>query len=159
MPPPDKDAKLLYGEGTWYQTDDGTIFLYTRDEGQSLHLYVAVSEDDGLTWTAPTLSDFPDSMSRVYAGRLPDGRFYLAGNSYLKLLDRMHLMISISKDGYKFDKMYTLLDDPTAQRRKGLLKCHGYQYPCCLIDGDKMLIGYSINKEDIECGIINLADL
>ena len=31
---------------------------------------------------------------------------------------------------------------------------HAYQYPCCLVDGDKLLIGYSVNKEDIECGVV-----
>lgn len=159
MPPPEGGAKLLFGEGSWYQTDDGVTVLYTRDEGQSLRLYVSASEDDGLTWTAPTLSDFPDSMSRVYAGRLSDGRYYVAGNSYLQLLDRKHLMISISDDGYKFDKMYTIIDEPTSMRTKGLLKCAGFQYPCCLADGDKLLVAYSINKEDIECGIINISDL
>ena len=148
-----------YGEATWYQTDDGVIVMFWRDEAASLHLHVNCSEDGGETWSEPRLSDFPDSMSRVSAGRLPDGRFFLAGNSYAKLLDRMHLMISISDDGYKFSRMYTLLDDPTAQRTKGLLKCHGYQYPCVLVDGDRLLIGYSVNKEDIECGIVKVADL
>ena len=145
------------GETSWYQTDDGVIIMFWRDECGSGYLLVSTSRDGGRTWTAPTLSDVPDSQSRVRAGRLPDGRFFLIGNSYAKLLDRTHLMISISEDGYKFDKMYTLLDDPTAQRTKGLLKCHGYQYPCSLVDGDRLLIGYSVNKEDIECGIVELA--
>ena len=148
-----------YGEATWYQTDDGRIWMYWRDEAASLRLYLSLSEDDGETWTAPMITDFPDSMSRVYAGRLSDGRFYLIGNAYPKLLDRMHLMIAISEDGAKFSKIYTLLDDPTAQRVRGTLKLHGYQYPCGLVDGDKLLIGYSINKEDIECGIVQIADL
>lgn len=148
-----------YGEAAWYQTDDGTIVMFWRDEAQSLRLYVNCSRDGGKTWTPPLLSDIPDSMSRVSAGRLPDGRYFLAGNTYARLLDRMHLMLSISEDGYKFDKMYTLLDDPTAQRTKGLLKCHGYQYPIVMVDGDRLLIGYSVNKEDIECGIVKIADL
>jgi len=148
-----------YGEATWYQTDDGRIWMYWRDEAASLRLYLSLSEDDGNTWTPPTITDFPDSVSRVYAGRLSDGRFYLIGNAYPKLLDRMHLMIAISEDGAKFSKIYTLLDDPTAQRVRGTLKLDGYQYPCGLVDGDKLLIGYSINKEDIECGIVNISDL
>ena len=148
-----------YGEATWYQTDDGRIWMYWRDEAASLRLYLSLSDDDGETWTPPMITDFPDSMSRVYAGRLSDGRFYLIGNAYPKLLDRMHLMIAISEDGAKFSKLYTLLDDPTAQRVRGTLKLHGYQYPCGLADGDKLLIGYSINKEDIECGVVQIADL
>ena len=32
---------------------------------------------------------------------------------------------------------------------------NGYQYPCCLVDGDNLVVGYSVNKEDIECGIVD----
>lgn len=159
MPAPSAEAVFPYGEASWYQTDDGTIVMFWRDEGASERLYVNTSPDGGRTWSRPIISDFPDSMSRIYAGRLSDGRYFLVGNSYPKLLDRMHLMISISEDGYKFKKMYTLLDEPTAQRTKGLLKCHGYQYPCGLVDKEKLLIGYSINKEDIECGIVDTKEL
>ncbi len=147
------------GEASWYQTDDGRIWMYWRDEAASLRLHLSLSEDDGETWTPPTITDFPDAVSRVYAGRLPDGRFYLIGNTYPKLCDRTHLMIAISDDGAKFSKIYTLLDDPTTQRVRGTLKLDGYQYPCGLVDDDKLLIGYSINKEDIECGIVNVSDL
>ena len=65
-------------------------------------------------------------------------------------------MLLLSEDGYVFDKVYLLIDDPTSRRVTGLLKADGYQYPCCLPDGDRLLVGYSVNKEDIECGIIPL---
>ena len=159
MPLPSANAVFHHGESSWYQTDAGLIVVFWRDEGASLHLYVSYSADGGDTWTAPMISDFPDSMSRIYAGRLADGRFFLVGNSYPKLLDRTHLMISISTDGLKFDRMYTLLDDPTAQRLAGFLKNDGYQYPCVLVDGPKLLIAYSINKEDMECGVVSASDL
>ena len=68
-------------------------------------------------------------------------------------------MIAITDDGAKFNKIYTLLDDPTAQRVRGTLKIHSYQYPCGLADGDRLLVDYSINREDIECGIVDIADL
>jgi len=148
-----------YGESSWYQTDDGRIWLYHRDESASGYLHLAFSEDDGETWTEPILCDMPDSMSRVYAGRLSDGRFYLLGNSVRQLMDRNHLMLSISEDGATFTKMYQLIAKPARQRFKGTLKVDGYQYPIGLVDGDKLLVGYSLNKEDIECGIIDCAKL
>ena len=159
QPAPDADAVFHHGECSWYQTDNGTVIMFWRDEGQSLCLYVSSSADGGKTWTAPIPSDFPDSMSRIYADRLPDGRFYLIGNSYPHLLDRMHLMLSISDNGYEFQRMLTLVDEPTTQRTKGLLKNDGYQYPCALVDGNRLLVGYSINKEDMECGTVAIADL
>ena len=159
MPQPSSSAAFPYGEATWYQAPDDRIVMWFRDEAQSLRLFVATSEDGGQTWTEPMLSDFPDSMSRVRAGSLADGRCYLIGNAYPKLLDRMHLMIAFSDDGVTFDRMYTLLDDPTAQRAFGLLKCHGYQYPVAIEDEGRLLVAYSVNKEDIECATVDVAGL
>jgi len=152
-------ASFPYGEGSWYQTDDGTVVVFWRDEGQSCRLWVNTSTDGGSTFSEPAISDIPDSMSRVYAGRLPDGRCYLCNNAFPALLDRLHLMLLLSDDGYTFDQVYLLIDDPTSQRVAGLLKADGYQYPCCLPDGDRLLVGYSVNKEDIECGIIDLQEI
>lgn len=148
-----------YGESSWYQTDDGTIIIFWRDEGCSCRLWVNYSTDGGLTFSAPCISDIPDSMSRVYAGRLDDGRYFLCNNAFPTLLNRMHLFLLLSDDGYIFNKVYMVIDDPTSQRLKGLLKLDGYQYPCCLSDGNRLLVGYSVNKEDIECGIVDVSKL
>jgi len=155
MPKPEGIADFPYGETSWYQTREGLIVMWFRDEAQSLRLFAATSEDEGRSWSQPMLTDFPDSMSRVRAGNLPDGRCYLIGNAYPKLLDRSKLMCAFSDDGIVFDRMYILLDDPTAQRAFGLLKVHGYQYPVTLAEPGRLLIGYSVNKEDIEFGTLN----
>ncbi len=148
-----------YGESSWYQTKDGTIIIFWRDEGMSCRLWVNFSTDGGKTFSEPMISDIPDSMSRNYAGRLSDGRFFLCNNAFPTLLNRMHLILMLSDDGHEFNKVYMLVDDPTAQRLKGLLKEDGYQYPCCLVEEDKLLVGYSVNKEDIECGIVEIKEL
>lgn len=152
-------AHFPYGEGSWYQTDDGTIVVYWRDEGFSCRLWVNYSTDNGKTFSEPVISDIPDSMSRVYVGKLDDGRYFLCNNAFPDLLNRMHLMLMLSDDGYTFNKVYILENDPTSQRYIGLLKENGYQYPCCLPDGDKLRVGYSVNKEDIECGTVELTNL
>ena len=152
-------TEFPYGEGSWYQTDEGRIVVFWRDEGQSCRLWVNYSDDGGRTFTTLARSDVPDSMSRIYAGVLPDGRRYLCGNAFPTLMNRRHLMLLLSDDGLTFDKVYMVINDPTSQRLMGLLKADGYQYPCCLADGDRFLIGYSINKEDIACGLVDLKDL
>ena len=148
-------ASFPYGESSWYQTDKGRIIVFWRDESGSCRLYVNYSDDNGRTFTPPMLSDIPDSMSRVHAGRLADGRYYLCNNAFSTLLDRRHLTLLLSDDGLTFNKAYILVDDPTSQRLKGLLKADGYQYPCCLPEEGRLLVGYSVNKEDIECGIVD----
>ena len=103
----------------------------------------------------PRGEDLPDSMTRLSAGRLSDGRHYLCNNAFPTLLNRRYLMLLLSDDGYLFDDVHMPADDPTAQRLAGLLKVDGFQYPCCLPDGDRLLVGYSVNKEDIECASVD----
>jgi hypothetical protein len=153
------EGRYIYGEATWYTDDDNRIWMYWRDESASGCLGLTLSEDGGETWTEVMRSNFPDSMSRTFAGRLPDGRFYQVGNSTHVLMDRNFFAISLSDDGAKFNKMYQLVTEPARQRFQGHLKCHGYQYPSCLVDGEKLLIVYSVNKEDIECGIVDISQL
>ena len=93
VPEPD-GASFPYGESTWYQLDSGRIMVFWRDEGASCRVYVNHSDDGGRTWSTPVLSDIPDSMSRLYAGRLSDGRYYLVNNAIATLLDRRPLMFA-----------------------------------------------------------------
>jgi len=62
------------GEPSWYQTEDGRIWMFARDEAASVRLCLSWSDDEGETWSVAAPTDFPDCMSRFHAGRLPDGR-------------------------------------------------------------------------------------
>lgn len=153
--PEPEGASFPYGESTWYQMDNGRIIIFWRDEGASCRMYVNYSDDNGRTWSVPVLSDIPDSMSRIYAGRFSDGRYYIVNNTIGNLLDREPLCLLISEDGYVFDKIYMINDSPAVMRRKGLLKVNGHQYPCCLVDGDNLIVAYDANKEDNMVEIID----
>ena len=142
-------------QGTWYQTDDGRIFIYQRDQTMSGWLALTWSDDEGDTWSPLLRTDFPNTYSRAYAGRLNDGRFYICGNNYQRFLDREHLLIALSDDGYRFTRQYTLIEGETTRRVNGRHKEDGYHYPNCCVDGDKLLVIYSINKEDIAVGILD----
>lgn len=157
--PEPEGASFPYGESTWYQLDDGKIMIFWRDEGASCKMYFNYSEDGGRTFSVPVLTDIPDSMSRIYAGRLTDGRYFIVNNAISVLLDRRPLMLLLSDDGIVFNKVYMINDSPGEMRRKGLLKVNGNQYPCCLVDGDKLFVAYDANKEDIVCEVIDIADL
>ena len=136
----------------------GTLFLSgcSLDGGGSGSSFGGVlkSEDGGKSWTEVIRSNFPDAMSRIHAGRLSDGRFYLIGNQTRNFMNRNFFSIMLSDDGAKFNRIIRLIEEPTHQRFKGHLKVDGYQYPNCLIEKDKLLVVYSVNKEDIEIGII-----
>ena len=149
------EGLFLYGESSWYTDDNGQIWMWHRDESGACCLGVAMSTDGGQTWTQVMRSNFPDSMSKVFAGRLSDGRFYLVGTATPVYMDRNFFALSLSDDGATFSKMYRLISEPVQQGFEGHLKCHGYQYPSCLVHGDTLLVAYSVNKEDIELGIID----
>ncbi|HCR19746.1 MAG TPA: hypothetical protein DIU35_19900 [Candidatus Latescibacteria bacterium] len=152
-------GRFPYGEASWYETDDGKIFMFHRNETDELRLRVALSEDGGSSWTHPMYSNIPDSKSRVSAGRLADGRYFLINNAIADLLNRVPLMISISKDGLKFEKQYFLLNEPTRIEFPGVLKAHGYQYPCALVKEDRLIVAYSVNKEHMELLTVDTRNL
>ena len=67
-------------DGTWVRLyrNQGTVHGTTRAEieaSRPRRHYAAFSFDDGKTWTAPTLTNFPDTGARANAGRLPDGQY------------------------------------------------------------------------------------
>ena len=158
MPPrviriPPSPEGLLPEEGTWYQTDDGRIWMYQRDFTGSCRLGLTWSDDRGDTWSDLLPTNFPNSLSRAFVGRLPDGRYYIVGNNYDILLNRKHMLIALSDDGYVFNKQYKLIGGNTTRRVNGRHKEDGYHYPNCYAEDDKLFIIYSVNKEDIGLGL------
>ena len=149
------DRRIRPVQGTWYQTDDGRIWMYFRDVGFSTRLALTWSDDGGQTWTDLALTDMPNTMSRASAGRLNDGRCYIIGNNYDRMLDRSQLQIALSDDGYSFDRMHTLIEGITHRRIDGVHKEDGWHYPNSLADGDDLFVIFSVNKEDIRCGVVN----
>jgi len=65
-------------------------------------------------------------------------------------------MLLLSDDGIQFNDVLMINDSPTEMRRKGLLKINGHQYPCCLVDGDRLFVAYDANKEDLMCEVIDI---
>lgn len=144
-------------QGSWYQTDDGRIWLYLRDESGSCRLALTFSDDEGESWSELVRTDFPNSTSRTHAGRLNDGRYYIVGNNYDVLLDRKALHITLSDDGRNFDRQYVLVEGHTTRRINGRHKEDGYHYPNCYTDGNRLFVVYSVNKEDIEVVSVDMS--
>ena len=150
---------VLPEQGTWYQTNDGRIWMYQRDSTMSGFLALTWSDDEGETWSDLLRTNFPNTYSRAYAGRFNDGRYYIVGNNYDRFLDREHLLIALSDDGYTFDRQYTVIEGETTRRINGRHKEDGFHYPNCYVDGDNLIIVYSVNKEDIEAIVVNTAKI
>ena len=154
-----EEEGIVPEQGTWYQTDSGRIYLWQRDGGHLTRLALNWSDDGGETWSPMISTDFPNSYSRARAGRLHDGRFYIIGNNCDQYLNRHYMHIALSDDGECFDRMYTLLEGSTTRRVPGRHKEDGYHYPNSIVDGDKLLVVYSVNKEDIEVATVDTKSL
>ena len=102
-----------------------------------------------------------DSRAKQCAGNLPDGGAFIvnnpSGNS-----DRFPLVITLSRDGFLFDRAYLLRGggkDLQPMRFSGKHKRKGYSYPKAVIWRDYLYVLYATNKEDVELTRIPLRQL
>ena len=145
-----------------YRAKDGGLVLMLRDWGHNnnpVHnnrLYVSFNDGTG-GWSTPYPTDIPDSPSRAQAITLDDGTVLLIGNQNVNrfdqalYLDRDPMTISVSKDGYTFDRVYTLrTDSPTGNRFSGIGgRNPGYAYSSSIVLDGWLYTLYSIGKEDM----------
>ena len=150
------DGPLETGDGkdmvepSTYQRPDGSLVRLWRDGGRRGFLYAQQSTDGGATWTEPQQTHIPDSPSKTVSGMLPDGRVYVVGNQVNgDLYGRDPLTLAISRDGVHFDWAAAIRYDAPKIDFPGKGKGPGFQYPSVTLDGDEMVVVYSIGKEDV----------
>jgi len=151
-------------EGSFFETSGGRLHMLLRS--QTGFLWESVSDDDGLTWSAPRETRFTDECSKFHFGRLPDGRYYCVSNPDRdKQYDegrRSPLVLAVSPDGVDFSKGYIVRGcegDWPEQRLSGVFKGLGFQYPHTLVHGRHLYMIYSVMKEDVAVSRVRLADL
>jgi len=146
-------------EGSFYQTGDGVLHMLLRNAAkQNAHrLWLTESRDSGATWSKPGETDFSDTNAKFHFGRLPDGRFYYVGNPVGRA--RTPLVLSLSRDGTRFDRHYILGDTHYEARRSGQSKGGEYGYPHSIVHGDHLYVVVSRQKEAVEVLRVALAEL
>ena len=136
-------------EPSQYRTRDGSLVLFCRDQASSFRKLYSVSRDGGRNWSAPAVSNIPDSRSKQCAGNLPDGSaFWVANPTGNK--SRRILVLALSRDGYLFDRAFLLAGpaDLPAKRHEGRYKTLGYSYPKATVIGADLWVSFSVNKEE-----------
>ncbi len=124
---------LIYPETTVICVDD-VLYMFNRNDYRRVPI-VYTSNDFGETWSELTAHDIPYVSSKIYAGKLLDGRYYLVANSDRE--DRSKLVLYVSEKGeLKFTKQMILTD--CKKRDDGIKQCH---YPgVCEKDGKLYII-------------------
>lgn len=156
-------------EPTVYRARDGKCVMLLRDCVYSHRMYVSISDDGGRTWPPAEPTDIPDSPSLTTNVALDDGTILLVGNQMAPRFDnwdevkhhkRDPLTVSVSADGYRFEKTFALrcgvqqFRVPQVRGRGG-----GAQYPSAIVSDDTLYVLYSMGKEDIAISWAPLADL
>ena len=144
-------------EPSQYVREDGTVVMIFRDQSSSFRKLASVSKDRGKSWSKPEQTNIPDARTKQCAGNLPDGTSYMVCCP-VNDKTRWPLVLLTSRDGKTFDKALLLRSgdstDLPQRRYEGKYKTLGYSYPKAMVHNGKIYVGYSTNKEDVDCTII-----
>jgi len=128
-------------EPIWWALDDGRLIGLFRDNGGSSRLFRAFSADNGRTWTRPSITNFPNSTSKIFSLRTRAGYRVMISNANPKL-GRREMHLSISEDGETFTRL-AKLDIPSP-------KATTFQYPHAIERDGHLLIAFSQKKQRTE---------
>jgi hypothetical protein len=138
-----------------YKKPDGR-WVVLRDNLSNPGYYYAAQIDDYNDFCPPAYPTNLYGTAQPDARELPDGRPYIICNS----MGRKDMFITVSNDGYMFDKTWELLHSDRAKSDDGLFKSGGPQYFRSVVVGNNIWIVYSITKEligitKVPVGILN----
>jgi hypothetical protein len=136
------ETKFAPDEPIFWEQPDGRLVAAFRDNGGSMRLFQATSNDQGRTWTKPELTNYPNATSKVYSLRLAgDGPLVLIGNANPKI-GRREMYVGLSDDGLTFTRLVRL-DIPSPRATT-------FQYPHAIEHDGHLLIAFSNKKTRIE---------
>jgi hypothetical protein len=140
------------GNKVWGETslivEDDIVTAIIR-YGEKRIALVSTSEDFGRSWSTLRDSNLPNANSKLYAGKLSTGQWYVVFN----IGDRNTLAIATGKPGERgVSKVWTIRTGPShAPRNPGRGKHPQWSYPYAIEKDGKLYVGYSVTKED--CGL------
>jgi len=135
-------------EGSFVQTEDGTIYMLLRS-GTPV-LWACESHDNAQTWTLPSPTRFSDNRTKFNLGRLPSGRYYYVGTpDPFPPRTRHVLALSVSDDGLEYTRHFLLADAQYKGQYPGIDKNGIYGYPSTIICDGFLCVAFSICKEKI----------
>lgn len=134
----------------WYHAADGKIV------GMYKHGNVAISEDEGKTFSAPQVChSIGTGNGKMWGQKTADGRYALIYHPTPDGMHRWPLALTLSEDGYHYRGLSALTIHVPPTRYEGWAKNLGPQYVRGITENnpapadDNLWLTYSMNKEDI----------
>jgi hypothetical protein len=142
-------------EPEWYTLPNGHLVAHFRT--RPVHrLMRSYSADNGVTWTKPILTDFPEASARHHGLRLSNGMYALLVNPNTSG-QRLPFSIALSKDGLIYDRIANVRAD--VSRTHGTNEKPGYNYMRGFEHDGKLFTTYSINQQSIGVTIVPISEL
>lgn len=132
--------KYVHPEITALQ-DGNTLHMFCRNDNRRVPT-VYLSADCGESWSTVTCHDVPYVATKMYTGRLLDGRPFLVAN--IDRSDRSRLALYVGEAGGNTFTKRAILFDSEAVPLKGAVACH---YPAATEHDGKLYVIASLNYE------------
>lgn len=145
-----KASKFSPDEPVCWEQPDGTLIAAIRDNGGSGKLFRSMSNDHGLTWSAPEITNYPNATSKLFTLKTSRGYRVLVSNANVKV-GRREMHLAISKDGITFTRL-ARLDIPSP-------KATTFQYPHVIEHEGSLFIAFSNKKNVTELLKVKLSDV
>jgi len=130
----------------YHRKDNAVVGLWKKG-------WVALTYNEGLSWTKPVVCPtISDNSSKHWGRRTDDGRYAMLYNPDER---RFPLMVVTGEDGILFDNKLVVNGEVPVRRFRGRFKDVGNQYVRGIVEGngdppgDDMWVTYSRSKEDI----------
>ena len=160
----DREDGLKPEEPFWYTLQDGNLVALARDNSRSGRLMRSFSIDNGKTWTAPVLTNFPDATSKFNVLRVSKGFYVMINNA--NPAQRNPLCLSVSFDGLVYTALNRL---PIPDSIEGVdweegsshdtANYESFQYPHVIEHEGDLLVTYSRKKQAIEVVKVSLSEV
>ena len=155
---------VLLTEPCAYQALDGSLARLWRAQNDSLRMYGQTSRD-GNNWSPPTVTPIPDAPAKTVVCNINPSTVALVGNQVFNKRGtrRDPITIAISKNGFDFDRVFSLRwrapKFRTAPQQADDGRGTGFQYPSVAVENGYLWIIYSVNKEAIDISRISCESL
>jgi hypothetical protein len=146
------DAAIVEHKNTlytaWYNCPRGEMQESSLIRGRR-------SRDGGLTWSDPQLHNFPFASSKIYAGTLSSGQYFVLAN-IVSSGYRDLLTLAVGRPGKKqFSKMWKIREDYCNKLGSG----PEWSYPCAIEYAGKLYVVYTSEKHHCCLTIIPISSL